>query len=164
MARLFNGSSTRIDAAAPVTSVPLTLFHWGKPANVTADFYAFFIGDKDSTNNFLSAIRWLGSSLADKIAAFTWSPSANGNAQTSTSYSAGVWSSAHGLFPATNSRSAYLNGGGAGANGTNVSPSSIDRLTIGVSGDSTPANFFSGDIGLPGYLRKRIQVDHHEVN
>ena len=65
---------------------------------------------------------------------------------TSTQYSTNVWNHALGVWLNQNSRTAYLNGGGAqtDTNNSGDTPEGIQSISIGQEGDSSPSDEWEG--------------------
>ena len=152
MARLFNDATPdwlSINTAA-VTAMPLTLACWFNSNDATLTQGLVWLGDKDSdTHMFYLAAR--GATAGDPISAFIYGVS-NAEALTSTGYSANTWHHACGVYTSATSRAAYIDGGSKGTNTTSITPSGVDRTSIGRLNRLTPSQAFSGriaEVGIP---------------
>ena len=67
-------------------------------------------------------------------------------ANTTTGFSANTWHHAAGVFTATNSRTAYIDGGSNSTNSDTRNVVNIDAIELGVTADSTPIGFMDGDL------------------
>lgn len=67
-------------------------------------------------------------------------------ALTSAGYSLNTWNHACGVFSASNSRSAFVNGGSKVTNTTNSVPAGLARTSIGVLNRPTPVEYMTGRI------------------
>lgn len=147
MARLFDDASTEyleIDSAV-VTAEPFTLAAWIYSDSSSVAQGVLFIGDKDNADAYHS-LRLRGAAEGDPIGALTYDGD-TAWASTSSGYSTDTWHHACGVWSATNSRAAYIDGGSKGTNSTSQSlPQTPDRTCIGRSGDSTPGHYMSGYI------------------
>ncbi len=144
MARLFDDAQNEyleIDQAV-VTGVPLTLACWFKSDSITLSQYLIYIADKDvATHAF--ALSASGAAGGDPIRAVTYGGTLTSAASTA-GYNANTWHHACGVFAATNSRAAYLDGGNKGTGNVDKIPANLDRTSIARAGDSTPGFYVSG--------------------
>lgn len=118
------------NGAAVVTAAPLTMAAWFNPVNVTEDHILISCSRSSASDNwfFLAAN---GVTAGDPVGASTITGGTEAIATSSTSFAANTWQHACGVFTAANSRTAYLNGGGAGNNTTSLTPTGIDRTYVG---------------------------------
>lgn len=147
MARAFTsaGSKSLIATSAAVTAAPMTLAAWANPNNTTDAHIVLAVLDSGvaDPNSDSFYISFTGSAGGDPVQAFTAESGTFSGASTSTSFSAGVWQHACGVFASTTDRSVFLNGAGKGTNATLRNPSGITRTSIGfweTSAASFPAN------------------------
>lgn len=140
MAYDLNGSTDYFNIGSAVASMPLTMACWFNPDNVTDSKILMSLSTEAATqrHQLVNA----GALAGDPIQAGSVGASASGSANTTSGYSAGVWSHACGVFASATSRTAYLNGGNAGTDTTNTGTVSPNRTTIG-------ARWLSGVISLP---------------
>ena len=128
-----------------VTDTPLTLACWYKPVSATATGVLLTQSTVDTTQNYFYLYHFSGNAVVAQAADATDAFFAVSSAGTSN----GVWTHGCAVFAASNSRSAYINGGskqtGTDALGT---PSAPNRTLLGARyvAPSTKDLFFDGDI------------------
>jgi len=146
MARSFASASSQYltHAVAALAGDPISMAAWVYPLQTNATGTVISITDDDANTGRWSLL--LGntgyvSALKQNDGGTT------GTASTSTTYSANTWSHAVATFRQSNVRYAYLNGGNAGSNFTDVSnESGPSATTIGVQKFSTNSSYFNGYI------------------
>lgn len=144
MAIDYSGSGQyHLTGTTPVTAVPLTLACWFNSDSITASQVLIQVTDSSSNNNYFGLYA-SGNTAGDPVRALTQSAAAFGPAATTTGYAASTWYHAAGVFSASDSRSAYIDGGSKGTETTAVTPSSIDRIGLAADGDLSPGSLFNG--------------------
>lgn len=126
MARTFVAASSQSlgYVGAPLTTVPLTLACWFKPASVAGGTNKSLVSlDDGAANEFL--LRSVASGGAVAAVANT------GISTTAGTQSNGVWGHAAAVFASSTSRTSYLNGVAATVDTTNVTPSGINGTHVG---------------------------------
>lgn len=115
MARSNTGSTSNYftNASTPVTGVPCTIASWFNVANVTTFFN--LVALTDAGGNAYATLALAGDVGGDPVQAIQ-SDFGEVTASTSAGFSASTWQHACGVYSATNSRAAYLNGGSKGTN------------------------------------------------
>lgn len=148
MAYTFNGSSQYLlIGSAPVTTTPLTMACWVRPANTTVGVY-LSLGVSAGTARYQL---YQGQSSANNVAAGvvnTAGTSANANGSTVT---ANVWHHTAGVFTSATSRTIYKNGVSVGSNTTSITVATPNSLLVGARYASTLGTYFNGriaDVGL----------------
>lgn len=147
-ARTFTAaSSMSLDVdSAPVTAAPFSVALWA--SGTTDGATAFYLGDKDSADDNMWILGVASTAGGDPIA-FGALAAGAGAATTSADVGAGTnHLAAREIL--SNSRAVYLNGTNEGTNATSKAPAGADRIKIGGRGDSTPSNFWQGDIAEVG--------------
>lgn len=116
-------------AAAPLTGVPLTLSCWFNPDNVTGNHTLLGLFDDTSQADafYISAS---GASTNDPLHAITVAAN-NFSFSLVNGFVAGSWQHAGGVFGATTSRIAYLNGVAGTPETTLRTPVGVDNTWIG---------------------------------
>lgn len=123
---------------AVVAGYPATFACWFYVNDNSATSALISISDKDVDSLFLTMYLSGSGSLMRAYA----KNFAGGIASTTTTYSTGQWHHGCAVFAGTYSRAAYLDGGGKGTNASTVlTPSGVDRTSIGRIGDSTPSAY-----------------------
>lgn len=147
MARLFDDAATEYleDDSAPVTAVPFTISAWFYSDDVAIAQGVVVISDKDVTAEKFELFI-AGQVGGDPVRAITQGGGGVGIASSTTGYSANTWHHGCAVFNSTTSRSAFIDGGSKGTNTNSVTPSGMDRISIGRRGDASPSNYFSGRI------------------
>ncbi len=124
-------------AGGVLTATPLTIAAWAKMPNTpggAAVITGLFTSGSASNRNRFSL--QLSNGL---LVAATGDASTSVGATTSSSYSLTDWFHGCAVFASATSRAAYLNGGGKGTNATSITPSGINRTSVGV-GDGSSAD------------------------
>lgn len=144
MARSFDvGSSQYLEIdQAVVPNEPFTMAAWAYALDIDNHFSILFLGDKDSGSDY-HVLRMRGGTVGDPIGACT-NDGAAVWANTSSGFSANTWHHVAGVWSATNSRAAFLDGGSKGTNNTPKTVDGEDRVSIGRTGDSTPLYYHDG--------------------
>ncbi len=147
-----DGSSQSLSVdATPITAAPLSISAWFKADVLQADDILVSIPDKDVADQFFAlGIGWddFGAQGANSVLQAIVRNGSRVYAQTSTSYTALTWHHACAVFATTTDRRVFLDGGGKGTNTTGLTPANVDRIAIGVLGDSTPTDYMDGKIAL----------------
>src|SRR3990167_6290278 len=107
MARQFTAASSeylQVDTPA-ITAYPFSVSFWFFKDDITTDRYALFIGDKDVTNEY-QALRL----DADEFVAAISRNATNHVAARVGNFTGSAWHQGGGVWSASNSRLAYLNG------------------------------------------------------
>jgi hypothetical protein len=147
MSRTFAGGSSQyaeVDSAV-VTTYPLTLAARFRPTLASGAQAILWVGDKDVTDQW-HALYFDGGLLN---ASYTCRQGSTATASTANSSCAiNTWHSAVAVGASATDRKCYLDALAAVSETTNLTPAGVDRTTIGRYGDSTPGNYFTGDIAL----------------
>lgn len=154
----FDGSDdwARLEEAV-VTDYPLTLSCWFNSDSDSAAQYPMWIGDKDSSTEFLACIQLAGHQAGDYIAAVVSHGSIH-RAISTKGYTAGQWHHACAVFESSSSRTIYIDGGNEGTNTTSVIPVGADRTALGKSGDASPVEF-DGKLALAMIHRRGLSAE-----
>lgn len=151
MARQFDDASQQylISAVqAVLISPPISMACWFKSDDITV--YQTLVGIIDYSSDEYYLLAAAGTIANDPVRATTYNGVVSASAVSSTGYSAGTWHHACGVFAATNSRAAYIDGGSKGTNATSVTGvGPVDRFEIGgrvMGGGASKALFMSGAI------------------
>lgn len=144
MARLFDDAALdRLEInSAVLTGTPLTMACWFNSDSLTLTQCLMFLGDKDVTNQYFQ-LQAAGAIAGDPVAALVESGT-TGQAISSTGYSANTWHHASAVFTSATSRTARIDGGSAGSNTANTTPTGLDRTGIGRRGSSSAGLYMSG--------------------
>ena len=130
---------------AAVNGAPLTLLCWVYCNDLSQNTYVMYIADKDVTNNAFG-IR-LNADEAGSVQALTYAGTAAAALATVT-MSANTWHQVCAVFVSPNDRRAYIDGGNEGTNISLLTPTGLNRTSIGRAGDSTPGYYMSGKVGF----------------
>ena len=82
----------------------------------------------------------------NKVRAQSRDGSTNVSAATSSSFVAGSWQHAAGVWSATNARAAFLNGGGKGTETSTVNPAGLNAIAIGRFPSLSPGGYWDGEL------------------
>lgn len=145
MARLFDDASLEYirGSSAPVTAVPISMSCWFYSDDVTNNQTMIFLGDASQPDRFF-LLRLAAAGASVQAVARGDSPAQS--ASSTTGYTVNTSHHAAARFVTNSSRFAYIDGGSEGPNTTAETPSAIDRVSIGVSDDSTIGAYMSGRI------------------
>ena len=129
MARVFaGGSSQSLECSeSPVSALPITFSCWYNTDN-TADLKGLM--RVQNSSGYYHQLALMHSGYGAYVAMIANDGSAS-QADSSTTYSVGVWQHACGVEASTTSRAAYINGGSKGTNSTSRTISSPDETKIG---------------------------------
>jgi len=146
MARLFDsGSSENLAVGSAVISGhPFAFVSWFRVTNITADHAIVSIADVDAA--FYFGLLAAGDDAGDFLKARAYDGGADYDAESSIAYTANTWQHGCAIFVSTTDRRVFLNGGSKGTNVQNHDVENLDRTTIGVSADTSPAGYCDGDI------------------
>jgi hypothetical protein len=150
MARVFASSSSeylRTTSTAVVSDHPFSMACWFKPV-ATNQNYVLMLTLQYGTGD-LYGLSARGASSPYTLVAQSLYSGQFSTAAASTSYSAGVWSHACGVWTSDTSRSVYLNGGNKGTNSDNRPITSVTAFAIGSNGRASPGSFLDGSILWP---------------
>lgn len=144
-------------SGAVVTAVPLTMACWFNVNNVTGDHCLVSLGASGSEDYF--GLIANGSIAGDPIRAPVRQGASGAFGETTTSFSAGVWSHACAVFATNANRTAYLNGGGAGSDTTSLTPASMALTGVGRLSRLTPAFYTDGRITDVRIYNRALSAD-----
>lgn len=136
--------------STPVTAVPITMACWFLSDSITVNQTLMSIAASGSaafSNQF--GLFASGANAGDPIQAYAQSGGGGTLASSTTGYSANCWSHAAAVFATTTSKSAFINGGSKGTNTTSQAPAGVDRISIGLTAQSTSGDAMSGMIAWP---------------
>lgn len=142
MARLFASASSQSAASgsAPVTAYPFSMGIWFRSSDTTNLQQLLGVGVDGSNNNYWNLFA-AGQRPGDPVM-FQTRTTSNGDAISTTGYSANTWHHAMGVATSATSRAVFLDGGGKATNGTNLTPSGVDSARLSKRGDG--ANYLNG--------------------
>lgn len=144
-------SSEYLEHDSPLaTAVPLSVACWFQTHSETLNSTLIFLGDKDAhTQAFVLQIRGTDA-LDNTLRCFTVNGATIGSAYTSSSWTANTWHHGCGVFASSTDRRCFLDGGSKGTDATDVTPTGIDRLSLGRSGDLSPGAYMKGYLAEVG--------------
>lgn len=150
MARLFDDADKQYlenSTTPPVTAYPYTVSTWVRPDTLAIDMAFFWMGEQGVTNNHW-AMRVEGGNAGDPLLIRARNTTAQ-DAITGNGFNSDEWNHCFGIFTSATDRVCILNGDitNKGTSTVSSTPDTIDRLSVGRMGDSSPKNEFSGDIG-----------------
>ena len=136
MARDFDGSDDQLASSTLPASatLPFTMACWINPDDDTGVHTAMSMQNSANANEAY-ILSMVGNVGGNPVRARARSTTVNANASTSTPFAPGVWQHACGVFTSTSSRTAYLDGGGAGTDTSASTPTGMDGFFIGSRGD-----------------------------
>lgn len=144
MARSFDGSNDDLSVASAVVSAyPFTMACWFNANNFTADqgLMSLYDSATDNTNNHRLNLE----ATTGKVVARTVNSAGTlGAAVTTAGASSGTWLHACGVWASATSRTAYVNGGSANTNATNLTPGALNATGLGAFLDTVPDRYFNG--------------------
>jgi hypothetical protein len=127
-------TSNYLSFSAPgVTSMPLTMACWAR-TSINSGFQVPLNLRRNAAANDRQGYQIYISGLNPRAATADSSGLSNANATASATLN--TWFHAAAVFAAANSRASFINGGNKGTEATSRSPTGIDRMLIGVEGES----------------------------
>ena len=147
MAILFDDASSQyLEYAGAVRSAhALSMACWFNSDDTTNNQSLISIGTNGGSARW--ALIAAGGIVSDPIRAQSMNSAGSaGNAASGSGYLANTWHHAGGVFSASNSRIAYIDGTAGSANTTSITVSGVDRTTIGAAWATTLGNYMSGVI------------------
>ena len=149
-ARNFIAASTQYleRDAAVATAVPITMACWLNSTLLATGQTVMWLGDKDTEVDYM---RIAVGQTSGELLAESRSTSAGPNSSVKSGYTANVWHHVCGVFSAANSRTAYLNGAAGVTETTSITPTGVDRTSIGRLARATPLQYMSGLIAWPAF-------------
>lgn len=145
MARLFvaSGSDEFLeDDTAILLAPPFTVVGWAKAASLAGPATIFNLADLSGVADF-----WQLAINGSNIGRWRAKRGSGAGIATSALITLDVWQHHAGIEISNVSRSAFLNGANKGTDATDEPPVGIDRTSVGRTGDSTPSDYWDGDIG-----------------
>jgi hypothetical protein len=144
MARLFDDAGSQfLQVSAALATPPFTITCWARSDDNASLQAAVSIANSGLGNQHHSL--WMDGSVGgDPVKAVTGNAGTSGVASTSTGYTANTWHHIAGVWAASNSRAAYIDGGSKGTNTTSVTPTTPNTTSIGRRTTSAPDLYFSG--------------------
>lgn len=130
MARGGFSTSNHFNSASPLTAYPITMAAWVYCTSVSAENYICMMSEMP-TGDWLLLSTTTGAKAQAQTNDFAVT---TGTATTTASLSANTWHHICGVFPSTDSRSIYLDGGNKITNNTNVASANLsgfDEIHIG---------------------------------
>lgn len=153
MAADFSTTGTRnLSAGAPVTAVPLTLACWFNTAADSTQKTLMSVGVANATHRCLLQIN------TNQLQAFAIG-SISSSSNFTTAHTGNVWNHACGVFAATNSRTAYLNGSAATINTGSSTQNTFNDLRIGTRWNTTLGVYMRGLIAEVGIWNVALTAD-----
>ena len=139
----FDGSTGRSDASVSLSGMPVTLAAWFKVPNTNpSDQCVVSIADSSVADNQLRMI-------VDGPTGVLEASSFDGTVQAAigtTAINDNAWHFGVVVFESSTSRKVYVDGVLEATNTSTQTITALDRLSVGVTGDSTPTAYCAGDI------------------
>lgn len=131
MARLFDdGNAESLDVdAVPVATPPLTMAAWAYTDQLDNETFVIGIASSSDANEYFSVSVAIGGIKPVNVS--TRGGGTLANIYTTTGATVNTWHHVCGVFNATDSRSAFIDGGGKATNTDTATPSNLDRMAIG---------------------------------
>lgn len=165
MAAFFTSASSNrlVNAAPPITGVPISLGVWFLPGSLGASGTVWSLSDTASTNNYFRLLQVVTNQfqIASQSAAAVGF--INFGTLSDTSWHFAVVR----FISAANRRASILKPGGSvdsTQETTAVTPASIDTMSLGSLESSAPSIFFGGSIGEFWYTGTDIQPDGGQID
>ena len=137
MALLFNDSSSQYAeaASAAVSAYPLTIGVYAYIDDLSPTQTLVGLSNSASDTNY-HALMVAGSKVRARTDA--------ADADTTSTLTVNTWHACMGVWTSAASRAAYLDGANVGTDTTSVTPSGLNRTSVGRTSKLTPANYMSG--------------------
>lgn len=156
MAYDFNGTDQYIvTSSAPVTVFPYTIACWARKDLGTG---GTLVSLGDSTNENTCAVLTTGGPFGEMAAATKFNAAGQSATAVSGSAITGVWFHAAGRFNTSTTVLAFANGVSGGTGTGNVTPTGLNRLSIGARVRSYVDGYFNGQIAEVGIWNAGLLV------
>lgn len=135
------------NTTAVLTAVPIGMFAWVNPADVTSYQTPLLIGGSVGNDWFVLGL-W-GHVAGDAVTAYVGSGgTGEANASSTVGFTANTWQAAHAGFYSNTSRAAGLNGGNVGTNTTSMTPTAgnLNRTSVGFRVGGTTYGPLNGQV------------------
>lgn len=145
MARLFvaAGSDEFLeDNTAILIAPPFTVVAWAKAASLAGPATIFNLADLSEVDQI-----WQLTINGSNIGRWRSKSGGGSGVAQSALITVDVWQHSTGIEISNVSRSCFLDGANKGTNASDEAPITIDRTSIGRTGDSSPTDYWDGDIG-----------------
>jgi len=137
----FNGTDSRIDVPLSSLAEPFSLQAWG-----ALDFLSEKCILSVANDGVSDSQHRLFHNVSNKAEASSFDGTLSAAAASSGLSTTSTWGKLDGVWASASSRTAYFNGANSGTNTDTRAVTLIDRLTLGVTADSTPLAFWNGQI------------------
>jgi hypothetical protein len=122
-------SATPLVAAAPLT---LACWYWANSTGTTQYVFGLFNSSSGDSRNQFAILQNSGGTIQGK----TSSSSSSAGASSSASVATSAWNHCCFVTAAADNRTIYLNGGNIGTNATSLTPSGLNRTSVGLQDNS----------------------------
>lgn len=147
MSRAFNGTTQFLRRSTAVLSGgPFTVSVWFYTTNDNKNNGLFYMGNGSNNTDYFLLEAHDNSSFSRKCEFEVRTSGAITTALTSTSYSVNTWHHICGVEESSTSHLCFLDGGGKATDNTDVTPTGLNRTSIGVFDRSTQGDFTDGRI------------------
>jgi len=116
------------------------------------------VADSAGASN-LFGLSLQGNAAGDPVAAESLNAPTDVSANTTSGFTANVWHHACGVWASATSRVAYLNGGSKGTDTTSCTPTSLDRIGLGNTAQSSPVRLLAGLLAEVGIWNAALTDD-----
>ncbi len=157
MARTFaRGSSQYLSVAStPVSDVPFSIACWFWTSEGDNSKELASVGSSDTESTTILRL-----SSSETVRSETIGGGSDAAAASSSSFTLSTWSHACGVWAASDSRAAYVNGGSKGTNSTSINLAGIDSLSIGTyTYNGVHGNYMDGHIAEVGIWNVALSDD-----
>ena len=144
MARLFNDASSQglYVSSAAVTAVPFTMALWINTDDVTINPVMMSLVNASDDQKYFS-LEFRGAEAGDYVAAVA-RESTRYQTNSTAGLTANTWHHVCGVFASTTSRTIYLDGGNSATGTDSITPTGINRTSVGYLARYSPVAYFSG--------------------
>lgn len=154
MAYEFNGTNQWMDTtSAPVTAAPLTIGCWFRCFQNTANQVLVILEQSNSFNFFNLGVR--GAVGGDPIAVVAFGASSEATSST-VGYTINTWHHACAVITSATLREIYLDAGNKGTGTVSITPSGINKISIG---RFSSGQFYTGQIAEVGVWNAALTAD-----
>jgi hypothetical protein len=151
MARYFDDASSEylMNASTPITGPPFAISAW-LYADDVGNIYMVGVSLGDTGSGDVWQLAMQGFIAGDPLQFNVVVGGSDDNARTTTGVTVNTWHHAIAIEASSTDRRILIDGGSKATNATDLSPSSIDRIGIGVSANDAVTNTWSGAIAEVG--------------
>ena len=143
---------------AVVATPPFTMACWGYMLDDTTNTLILAVCDRGVSNHY-HTLGFTGTLGGKPLRVASRGGGTASYAASTSGFSANTWHHACGVWSSTTSRKVYLDGGSSAEKTDSITPSGLDRSSIGALARVIPAGYMDGNIAEAGFWNVALTVD-----